>query len=439
LEKCGIKSGLLARAENEGKIVFNRTGKPVLSKSVSGKGIADAVADSKSAKSSASASPAGRAADNKAGGPGYPAGAKNKDGKPVPALGAKQDSRSGPVVQKSASNVSSLSSKSHLAADGTAQAESANTLPVVEPLQNVDVDMLAERFDVGGVVHYGHVIQYFNELHAAVSHSRRRNVSLPPANASGAPVSPFLVSSEWQKLRDSALKQYAIAPPPPPAPAAPAAATVSTVPPPVAPKPAPLPSAGSKKFDAADFPPGKLPPPGVEVVEPPKGMFCCGAGAARPAPAANRPEALPVRLDTKDAWDDPDAKPEAPQAAEDKGSASEQEEEQPALKMDREFNTPGKDKQLQKKLSFQPRRVTRDVDAPEENVERSGLGNKALNDSHDEPEERVVRHRNHFHRRDDRAAAGGSGKKASDLESGSEGEAENSANRTNTRGESRWR
>jgi hypothetical protein len=145
----------------------------------------------------------------------------------------------------------------------------------------------------------------------------------------------------------------------------------------------------------------------VEVVEPASGFLCCGA--PKPKPSANRPEPLPVGADAKTAWDGAGAKDQDDESveAQDKAPADDKdhsdtssEEEVIQPKVDQKFNSPDKAKSVTK-LSFQPRRVTRDVDAPEENVARSGLGKPALNDSPESDEGRPVNRRNHFHRRDE--------------------------------------
>jgi hypothetical protein len=356
-------------------------------------------------------------ADGKGGNAKPNAAAKDdtKGSQPTP-MGSRQASRNGPLVKATSSNVSALTGASVKSAEeASSEPTKPPPLPVIEPLNDADVDMLAERFELSGFVHYGQFIQYFNELHGAISLSRRKHVALPSAT-------PFAISSEWQKLRASAvLQKYAAPalPAPPatapaqaPAPVAPPAAEASK-PPAKEPKSVPAPAAEAKPvvkrgIDAADYKPNELPPPGVEVVEPASGFLCCGA--SRPKPSANRPEPLPVGADAKTAWDDAGAKDQDDQSeesqdkapAEDKNhSDTSSEDENFPPKVDQKFNTPDKSKSVTK-LSFQPRRVTRDVDAPEENVARTGLGKPARNDSPDSDEGgRPVNRRNHFHRRDE--------------------------------------
>lgn len=416
LEKCGVRSGVLSRAETEGKIQLNRTGRPVSTalpqKTESGnnsptKGAADSTADGKGTAMS-----------------------KSEDRKGTSDM-KREDSRAS--LQKG-------NSTSQNALSGKASEKSGDTavaLPTVEPLSEVDVDMLAERFELDRCVHFGHFVQYFNELHAAIYVSRRKHVTLPNVPAA----SPFLVSSEWQKLRSSAVLQHYATQAPPPAPVpqpptpvpqapaaeppvAPVAPTTAPLPPakPLkatpAPTPAPAPAAepkpaaqlvvdskadAKKGIDAADFKPGDLPAPvGVEIVEPGKGMFCCGGGGAR-AQTKNQPEplVLPNRADDKAAWvdpaDDKGAEGSDQDSAEGKSQSADSNSGDDLPKVDRGFNTPVDRSKSKPKLSFQPRRVVREGDSAEEDVQRTGLGKKGQNEV---PAERGAQRRNHFHRRD---------------------------------------
>ena len=71
-------------------------------------------------------------------------------------------------------------------------------------------------------------------------------------------------------------------------------------------------------------------------------------------------------------------------------------------KVDRGFNTPvDRTNKGKAKLTFQPRRVVREGDSPDEDIQRTGLGKK---DKHDEVDDRGAQRRNHFHRREAGAA-----------------------------------
>ena len=94
----------------------------------------------------------------------------------------------------------------------------------IQPLTKDDVDLVAERFEIGGRVHFGHFLQFFGELGTAASmvggplsprptngganntgnssRSIGKSGSTRPVVPLGA--SPFRVSSEWNKLKTSA-------------------------------------------------------------------------------------------------------------------------------------------------------------------------------------------------------------------------------------------
>ena len=288
---------MLGRAESEGRIVVNRTGKPLPSPVRKSQSVS--LADGAVSKSVSSL------ADSKRPAAAGVKSAQEKKGTTSPASSAAKsakEAKDSPVGRGMSSSMSQVSGLTL----GTTEF-SVPPVPVVEPLQSADVDMLSERFELGGCVHYGHVLTYFSELHSALSLSRRKHHSLPPVAAASA--SPFLISSEWEKLRASAvLKQYAAPVPPPPPTVVPVAAEPKDSKPTPTPAP-PVPAETKRKgFDAADYKPNELPPPGVEVVEPSSGFLCCGGGAAKPS--TNRPGPLPpVTADAKKAaWDDPDDK-----------------------------------------------------------------------------------------------------------------------------------
>lgn len=427
MEKCGIKSGVLGHAEMEGKLTFNRTGKPLrtpgrplptptpqhnrngpasdVNNTHPGLNRAFSIAESKKTSDSLP-----KIEDKK----GISSGAKQEDSRPTMKKGA--------ALSMSLNGIDNSVKNSR---------DSLPPAPVIDPLGDVDVDMLTERFELDGCVHYGHFVQYFNELHAAVQMSRRKHVTLPPQSAASA-ASPFLVSSEWQKLRSSAvLQHYATAPPPPPTPALTQQQQPQTEPPtpktskptpavaepkPATPAPADSKSMAKKGIDAADFQPGQLPPPkGVEVVEPSSGMFCCGGGSRAKAKNAPEPLLMPDRAEDKAAWVDPD---EGGEEQEDAGEGKSQDDsssgsEDRMPKVDRGFNTPvDRSKASKTKLSFQPRRVVREEESPEEDIQRSGLGKKDRHDVEVEEQQRGgAQRRNHFHRRDaDTAGAAASTK-----------------------------
>lgn len=393
LEKGGVKSGILSKADQNGKITFNQTGKIIPATPVPSRASVDGMPLSPNSKPVAGETPR------------TGAGASAK----VPTVSEKKDAKGEAKSAKDSktplnkANSTAFSAKSKGIAESKLDEEDDEpqlpALPVIEPLNDVDVDLLSERFELGGYVHYGHFLAYFSELHSALSLTKRKHVTLPPPASNTA--SPFLVSSEWENLRSSALlKQYAHAPPPvPETPSSPTSPKVPEAPPAAEPKPLTLKKPEDTKKngrDAADYSPKELPPPkGVEVVDPPSGFACCGVGRAKPA--ASAPEPLPP-ADAKTAWVDPDEdKGGAVVPAENKDTVFDSDsEESTGPKPDPGFNTP-KDRTQSKKLSFQPRRVTRDESQDEADVERSGLGKK---DRLEPAPERNASRRNHFTRRE---------------------------------------
>jgi hypothetical protein len=106
---------------------------------------------------------------------------------------------------------------------------------LVKPLSSDDIDMVSERFEIGGRVHFGHFLQFFNELVKANNRTitdrdgtsdLHSPVYMTPGGpfspkgsgqslrASGSrPVvpmaaSPFRSSSEWKNLKHSASHRY---------------------------------------------------------------------------------------------------------------------------------------------------------------------------------------------------------------------------------------
>jgi hypothetical protein len=134
LEKCGIKSGVLGRADAEGRIVFNRTGKPMLTKQPSEKPSGTPTPSSGTSTKSVDA-----AADAKSG--ARPAAGKGEKGSQPTPLGPKQDSKGSPLSRKGSANnlsqkspgKSGTSTKSGVT-EGTA---TPPTPPIIEPLQEI--------------------------------------------------------------------------------------------------------------------------------------------------------------------------------------------------------------------------------------------------------------------------------------------------------------
>ena len=84
----------------------------------------------------------------------------------------------------------------------------------VKLLTKQEIDILAERFEIGGRVHYGHFIQFFKEMINSKSFNRTKSYkavdgsvqsrSIRPKHSVG--LSPFRMSSEWASLKEDVLK-----------------------------------------------------------------------------------------------------------------------------------------------------------------------------------------------------------------------------------------
>ncbi len=387
LEKGGIKSGILGSADRQGKINFNQTGKliPATPMRASMDGSAGPLSPDKAA---AGASPRTFNAPRVPGAP-LTGASEKKDSSKNDAKSDAKDSAKAPLSKATSSAAFSTKSKGPTESkkDET-DTTIAPALPVIEPLNAVDVDLLSERFELGGFVHYGHFLAYFSELHSALSLTTRKHLHLP-APASTATASPFLVSSEWENLRSSALlRQYSHTPPP-----VPETPKTPTPEPPVTAEPK-VPSPVKKLPDK---------PQEVAVVGPSNGFLCCGVSTQKPNPDA--PEVLPPpSADAKTAWVDPnEVKTIAPPVAEDKAQdklafESSDSEESTGPTPDPGFRTPVERSVPSKKLAFQPRRVTRDASEDEADMERSGLGKQGRLEVA-VPEKHASR-RNHFTRRE---------------------------------------
>ena len=88
-------------------------------------------------------------------------------------------------------------------------------------MTNDDIDMLTERFEIGGRVHYGHFLQYYREVTApplSINRGKGRARTYTAVDgslqvASTKPkmtigISPFRMSSEWAALKSDATKNY---------------------------------------------------------------------------------------------------------------------------------------------------------------------------------------------------------------------------------------
>ena len=84
----------------------------------------------------------------------------------------------------------------------------------VKLLTKQEIDILAERFEIGGRVHYGHFIHFFKEMNNQKSFNRMKSYkavdgsvqtrSTRPKQSVG--LSPFRMSSEWASLKEDVLK-----------------------------------------------------------------------------------------------------------------------------------------------------------------------------------------------------------------------------------------
>jgi hypothetical protein len=84
----------------------------------------------------------------------------------------------------------------------------------VKLLTKQEIDILAERFEIGGRVHYGHFIQFFKEMNNSKSFNRTKSYkavdgsvqsrSTRPKQSVG--LSPFRMSSEWASLKEEVFK-----------------------------------------------------------------------------------------------------------------------------------------------------------------------------------------------------------------------------------------
>lgn len=213
-----------------------------------------------------------------------------------------------------------------------------NKLIHIQPINMDEATFIAERFELGGFVHYGHFIQYFNEASLATVARKRNALAVPPSTVSA---SPFYRSSEWRNL-----KQTATAPvlppiqespsPPPPKIETKREHTASTD---AAPKLADKPPAENQEKKSKEPIEEKLPEP-KEEAPPPTGPEvvggggCCGGSKKPPTSPPGPSPALPM--------DDHSKKPE-PQLdviddkKDDKGSP-------PRVKEDKQFDTPPKAK-----------------------------------------------------------------------------------------------
>jgi hypothetical protein len=84
----------------------------------------------------------------------------------------------------------------------------------LKPLETSEIDILAERFEIGGRVHFGHFLQFFREMshptsnrpmsYKAVDGSVQTRSSRPKPSVG---ISPFRMSSEWAALKADAVKE----------------------------------------------------------------------------------------------------------------------------------------------------------------------------------------------------------------------------------------
>ena len=92
--------------------------------------------------------------------------------------------------------------------------KAAKTKDDVRLLTKQEIDILAERFEIGGRVHYGHFIQFFKEMNNSKSFNRTKSYkavdgsvqsrSTRPKQSVG--LSPFRMSSEWASLMEDVFK-----------------------------------------------------------------------------------------------------------------------------------------------------------------------------------------------------------------------------------------
>ena len=93
-------------------------------------------------------------------------------------------------------------------------AQSSSQYSELKPLETSEIDILAERFEIGGRVHFGHFLQFFREMsqstssrpmsYKAVDGSVQTRSSRPKPNVG---ISPFRMSSEWAALKADAVKE----------------------------------------------------------------------------------------------------------------------------------------------------------------------------------------------------------------------------------------
>ena len=86
----------------------------------------------------------------------------------------------------------------------------------LQPLQQDEVEMLAERFEIGGRVHYGHFLHIFREMKELGQKNNRKAKSYKAIDGSvqmqsarsrpSVGISPFRMSSEWAALKAEAVK-----------------------------------------------------------------------------------------------------------------------------------------------------------------------------------------------------------------------------------------
>eukprot|EP01039_Chlorochromonas_danica_P003951 gene3952-4323_t len=82
-----------------------------------------------------------------------------------------------------------------------------DTTPIqVDPLDHSDIDLLTERFELNGLVHYGHFLAFFEELYGRLATTRKsHSFQHLPTHLLGT--SPFRQSVDWVAIRQESMRR----------------------------------------------------------------------------------------------------------------------------------------------------------------------------------------------------------------------------------------
>lgn len=75
----------------------------------------------------------------------------------------------------------------------------------IEPLEVSDIDLITERFELDGSVHYGHFLAFFSDIHSRLVSRKVKDFVCLPESLLGT--TPFRYSTEWATIRQSSVRQ----------------------------------------------------------------------------------------------------------------------------------------------------------------------------------------------------------------------------------------